>query len=176
MRRILLSCALLALLVLSAAAGASASGKAGFVVVQKGAGDGGVSGPPVVTVIVKGFVLGRFSHEGQVDIFQLPSANVGQGAPSWKGADVLTSRIKWHGSGNTTFKGTRLSGSDFRFRAMGGSYRIVVRGSGIYLFAGGKGLVMLRGSRFNPRQDGRFAVNGGPFRSLPKRLVTRKIG
>lgn len=175
MRRILLSCALLALLVLPATAGASASAKSGYLVVQKASGDGGVSGPPVVTVIVKGFVLGRVSQEGRVDIFQLPSAN-GEGAPQVKGADVAATQIKWHPRPNTTLTGTKYRGSDFRFRAMGGRYRIVVRGAGIYLFAGGKGLVMVRGSRFNPSQDGRFAVNGGTFRSLPKQLVKRRFG
>jgi hypothetical protein len=170
MRRILLSCALLALFLLPAAAAASASAKPGFLVVKKASGDGGVNGPPVVTVIVKGFVLGRISQEGRVDIFQLPSAN-GQGAPQVKGADVAAQQIKWHG-----FTGTKYRGSNFRFRAMGGSYRIVVRGAGIYLFAGGKGLVRLEGSRFNPNQDGRYSVNGRTFRSLPKTRVSRKIG
>ena len=175
MRRILLSSALLALFVLPATAGASASAKPGFLVVQKASGDGGVNGPPVVTVIVKGFVLGRISQEGQVDIFQLPSAN-GQGAPAVKGADVATTQIKWHPRPNSTLTGTRYRASNFRFRAMGGYYRIIVRGSGIYLFVGGKGLVRIRGSRFNPKQDGRYSVNGRTFRSLPKHLVTRKIG
>jgi hypothetical protein len=169
MRRILLSCALLALFVLPATAGASASAKAGYLVVKKASGDGGVNGPPVATVVVKGFVLGRVSQPARVDIFQL-SAN-GQGVPQVKGADMSTSSIEWHG-----LKGTRYRGRDLRFRATGGSYRIVVRGSGIYLFAGGKGLVRLRGSRFNPNQDGRYAVNGGTFRSLPKQLTTWKFG
>jgi hypothetical protein len=171
MRRILLSCALLALLVLPATAGASTSAQAGFLVVQKGSGDGGVTGRPVVTVgIVKGFVLGRVSHQGRVDIFQL-SAN-GQAKPQVKGADVAGTPIKWKG-----LTGTQYRGSNFRFRATGGSYRIVVRGSGIYLFAGGKGLnlVALQGSRFNPNQDGTYSVNGGTFRSLPKNRLTRKI-
>jgi hypothetical protein len=172
MRRILLSCALLALLSLpvAAAAGATSSAKAGFLVVQKAAGDRGVNGPPVATIVVKGFVLGRVSQEARVDIFQLPSAN-GQGAPQVKGADVLATKIKWH-----HFTGTKYRGSNFRFRAMGGSYRIVVRGSGIYLFAGGNGIVKLRGSTVYPNQDGRYSVNGRTFHSLPEQLVTRKIG
>ena len=171
MRRILLSCALLALFALPATAGASAPAKPGFLVVQNASGDG-VNGRPVATVgIVKGFVLGRVSQEGRVDIIQLPSAN-GQGAPQVNGADVRATKIKWHG-----FTGTRYRGSNFRFRAMGGSYRIVVRGSGIYLFAGGKGLnlVALQGSRYNPNRDGRYSVNGAPFRSLPTNRVSRKI-
>jgi hypothetical protein len=170
MRRILLSCALLALLLLPAAAGASAFAKPGFLVVQKATGDGGSNGRPVITLVVKGFVLGRVSREAQVDIVQLPSAN-GQGAPSWKGADVSATAIRWHG-----FTGKRLSASNFRFRAMGGSYRVVVRGSGVYLFAGGKGVVRLRGSSHYQNADGRYSVNGRPFRSLPARLLKRTFG
>jgi hypothetical protein len=172
MRRILLSCAVLVLLILPAAtaAPATASSKPGFLVVRNAAGDGGVHGRPVATVVVQGFVLGRLSQEARVDVYQLPSA-AGQGAPQVAGADVSTSAIKWHG-----FTGKEYSGSNFRFRAMGGFYRVVVRGSGIYLFAGGHGHVALRGSSHYPLADGTYSVSGGRFRSLPARLVTRKIG
>jgi hypothetical protein len=177
MRRILLSCTLLALLTLPAAAsaGASAQGEHGYLVVRKAAGDGGVNGNPVATLVIQGFVLGRVSQEARVDVVQLPSA-AGQGAPQVKGADVSTKAIKWHG-----FAGKKYIGSDFRFRAMGGTYRVVVRGSGIYLFAGGqcqhvKCHVKLQGSSHYPRHDGEFSVNGGRFRSLPERPLTRQIG
>ena len=59
---------------------------------------------------------------------------------------------------------------------MGGQYRVVVRGSGIYLFAGGRGKVTLRGSSVNPNADGQYSVNGGRFRSLPAPAITRTIG
>jgi hypothetical protein len=59
---------------------------------------------------------------------------------------------------------------------MGGSYRVVVRGSGVYLFAGGKGVVRLRGSSHYQNADGRYSVNGRPFRSLPARLLKRQFG
>jgi hypothetical protein len=72
--------------------------------------------------------------------------------------------------------GKVFSGSNFRFRAMGGFYRVVVRGSGVYLFAGGHGHVTFRGSSVNKRADGTYSVNGGTFRSLPERPVQRKIG
>jgi hypothetical protein len=171
MRRILLSCALLAVLILPAAAAARASApaKPGYLVVRKAAGDGGVNGRPVVTLVVRGFVLGRVSLEGQVDVIQLPSVS-GQGAPAVT-AGVRTRPIRWHG-----LAGKRYNGSNFRFRAMGGSYRVVVRGSGVYLFAGGRGQVTLLGSSFNQRADGWYSVNGGAFRSLPKRPLERTIG
>ena len=179
MRRILLSCALLAVLALPAAAAAraSAAGKPGFLVVRRAAGDGGVNGRPVATVVVQGFVLGRVSREAQVDIYQLPSA-AGQGGPDVKGADVSHRRIRWHGrhQHQHVFTGTRYSGSNFRFRAIGGYYRVVVRGSGVYLFAGGRGHVTLRGSSVYRHKDGTYSVNAGAPRSLPERPVKRKIG
>jgi hypothetical protein len=169
MRRILLSCALLALLTLPAAAAARASApaKPGFVVVRKALDDGGVNGRPVAKIVVKGFVLGRVSQEARVDIYQLPSA----AGPQVKGTDVSTRPVKWHGR-----TGKEYRGSNFRFRAIGGFCRVVVRGSGVYLFAGGQGHVTLRGSSVYKHADGTFSVDGGTFRSLPTRPLTRKLG
>jgi hypothetical protein len=173
MRRILTTCALLAVLALPAAkAGrAAAPAKRGYVVVRNATGDGGVIGRPVATVIVQGFVLGLISHEARVDVFQLPSG-AGQGSVQVKGTDLSSRAITWR-----RFTGKEYTGSNFRFRAIGGYYRVVVRGSGIYLFAGGHdGYVKLRGSVFHPRSDGTFSLNSGAFRSLPDRPLTRKLG
>jgi hypothetical protein len=169
MRRILVTCGLLAVLALPAAtaAGASAPAKPGYVVVRNALDDGGVNGRPVVTVVVKGFVLGRVSQQGRIAIYGLPN----QTAPKVSGTDLSTRPVHWHG-----FTGTEWRGSNFRFRAAGGFYRVVVRGSGVYLFAGGKGHVKLRGSSYNRRADGTFSVNGGTWASLPTRSLTRKFG
>jgi hypothetical protein len=72
--------------------------------------------------------------------------------------------------------GKVFRGSNFRFRAMGGRYRVVVRGSGVYLFAGGHGHVTFRGSSVNKRADGWYSVDAGKFRSLPQGPVQVKIG
>ncbi len=174
MRRILLSCASVAVLMLPAAASARARAHVapGFLVVRKAAGDGGVSGRPVVTVVVEGFVLGRVSPEAQarVQIFQLASA-AGGGAPQPAGVNVSHSPVVWR-----SFAGTQYSGSGFRFRALGGAYRVVVRGSGVYLFAGGQGRVTLHGSSVYPGADGAYSVNGASFRSLPAEPLKRTIG
>jgi hypothetical protein len=183
MRRILLGCTLLALLALPAAAsaGASVQAKPGYLVVRKAAGDGGVNGEPVATLIIQGFVLGRVSQEARVDIVQIPTP-AGQGAPQVRGADVRTSAIKYRPLGSKQqFAGKRYIGSNFRFRAMGGTYRVVVRGSGVYLFAGGqcqhvKCHVKLQGSSHYPLHDGEYSVDGGRFRSLPEKPLTRQIG
>jgi hypothetical protein len=173
MRRILVSCAVLAVLALPAAATARAPGaKPGFLVVRQAVGDGGVNGRPVVTLIVTGFVLGRVARDSQVKIVQLPSVGCQQCGPQVVGADVSSTGIKYRGR----FSGKAYSGSNFRFRAQGGLYRVVVRGSGVYLFAGGQGHVTVQGSSVYKRDDGKYSVDGAPFRSLPERPVTRKIG
>ena len=174
MRRILVSCAVLAVLVLPAAATARApaAAKPGFLVVRQAVGDGGVNGSPVVTLIVTGFVLGRVSREAQVKIVQLPRLGCQQCGPQVVGADVSSTDIKYRGR----FSGKAYNGSNFRFRAQGGTYRVVVRGSGVYLFAGGQGHVKLQGSSVHRHVDGSYSVDAGRFRSLPERPVTPKIG
>jgi hypothetical protein len=172
MRWTLLLLAAAALLVLPAAsaAGASRHSNSGFLVVRRAAGDGGIYGHPVVTVVVQGFVVGRITQEARVDVFHLQTP-AGSGAPQPAGPDVTVNTVRWR-----SFTGKEYSGSDFRFRAIGGAYRVVVRGSGIYLFAGGHGSVTLRGSTTYPGSDGAYSINGHRFFSLPKRQVTRSIG
>jgi hypothetical protein len=174
MRPILLSCALLAVLALPAAAAARAGGQTrpGYVVVRKAAGDGGVNGHAIVTVVVHGFVLGSVSphDEAKVDIYQLPSPG-GQGAPQTT-AGVSKTAIK----SPRGLAGHEFSGSGFRFRATGGYYRVVVRGSGVYLYVGGVGNVTLHGSSFDRQGDGTYSIDGRAFRSLPTQRLTRQIG
>jgi hypothetical protein len=175
MRRILLSCVCAAALVLPAAVSARTSGGAktrpGFLVVHKAAGDGGVNGHPVVTVIVQGFVLGRVSpnREARIDVYHLPSTRGGV-APQAVG-DVSKRAARWRG-----LPGAEYNGSGYRFRAIGGFYRVVVRGAGVYLFVGGKGNVRLHGSSFDPQADGTYSLNGAAPRSLPKQLLKRRFG
>ncbi|HZT93409.1 MAG TPA: hypothetical protein VE985_02890 [Gaiellaceae bacterium] len=174
-RRILLSCAVLAVLALPAVALARADGRAGpgYLVVRKASGDGGINGHAVVTVVVHGFVLGsvRQDAEARVDIYQLPSTR-GQGTPQAVGSDVRRKSVPPFRSA----PGHEFLGSGFRFSAIGGYYRVVVRGSGVYLFAGGHGNVTLHGSSYDPRADGNFSVDGAAFRSLPTRILKRQIG
>ena len=171
MRRILLSLAGVALLALFVTTSlGAAGGNPGFLVVRKAQGDGGLYGSPVVTVVVQGFVLGRAEHEARVDVYHLPSA-AGGGGPHAVGADVSTKIVHWR-----RFTGLEYAGSAFRFRAVGGAYRVVIRGSGISLFAGGHGTVTLLGSAVYRRHDGSYSVGGGRFRSLPAKPLTLQIG
>jgi hypothetical protein len=170
MRRILFTGLAAAVLTLPAAA-AQAGGRAhtGWLVVRGAANDGGLAGTPVATIVVRGFVLGRIADEGSVQIYHVGTAT--QGLPQVAGSDVSRSSVTWHG-----VSGTQWNGSGFRFRAVSGTYRIVVHGSGVYLFAGGHGSVTLAGSVLAPAGDGRYSLDGARFRSLPTRAVTRPIG
>jgi hypothetical protein len=79
--------------------------------------------------------------------------------------------VRWRGH-----KGTEYRGSGFRFRAIDGAYRVVVRGAGVYLFAGGNGSVVLHGSSVYKHSDGNYSVDGGPAQSLPTIPLAREIG
>jgi hypothetical protein len=172
MRPILLILGSVVLLFVPAASATGAAGRSasGFVVVKKAAGDGGVRGPAVATIVVHGFVVGRVTQEARVDVYHLQTA-AGGGAPQAAGPDVTQSSVRWR-----SFTGKEYSGSGFRFSAIGGFYRVVVRGAGIYLFAGGHGSVTLHGSTTYPGADGTYSIDGRRFYSLPGRPVTRSIG
>ncbi len=167
MRRILLSLTGAALLALPGAAAAGGRATYGFLVVRDAAGDGG---HPVITLVLQGFVLGSVSQEARVDVYQLPSS-AGEGTPQAAGPDVSHRAVRWR-----RFTGVEYSGSGFRFRAIGGAYRVVVRGSGVYLFAGGRGAATLRGSSVYPARDGSYSFSGAPFRSLPAQPLTHPLG
>jgi hypothetical protein len=177
MRRILLSCVSAAVLLLPAAASAGAPGhgksRPGYLVVRRAAGDGRIDGAPVVTLVVHGFVLGRVStiQEARVDIYHLASGAGDGGAGPQVVGDVLRKTVRWR-----HVPGKEYSGSGFRFRVLGGYNRVVVRGAGIYLFAGGRGNVKLRGSSFDRNGDGTYAIDDAAPRSLPTRMIRRELG
>jgi hypothetical protein len=170
MRRLLLICAGVALLSLSTAAAEAGVGRrTGWLVVRGAFNDGGVVGSPVATVVVRGFVLGRIADQGSIEIYQLGASSAAQ--PQVTGPDVTRRGVRWRG-----VSGSRWTGTGFRFRAVGGVFRIVVRGSGVYLFAGGRGNVTLKGSTDSPARDGSYAVDGTRFRSLPSHPLRRSLG
>ena len=56
-----------------------------------------------------------------------------------------------------------------RFRAIGGNYRITLKGSGIFVSAVGHGWATLNGVGEDPAIDfdGTYSVNDAPYKSLP---------
>ena len=171
MRRILLSLTAAAVLILPTAAAARlrALQPAGFLVVRNATTDHGVTDSPVVTVVVRGFVIGRVEQEGVVQLYHLPSG-AGSSAAQASGAVVSRRSVVWRG-----VPGTEFDGSGFRFRAVGGVWRVVIYGAGVSVYAGGHGKVTLHGSVAYPAADGEYALNGRHFTSLPTGELTQRI-
>jgi hypothetical protein len=173
MRGILLLCASAAVLAVPAVAvarGQASSPPPGFFVVRDGRTDGGVTGRPVVTIVVRGFVIGRVAQQGAVEVYRLSEETA---VPQAAGADLTRARVRFHG----VVTGTRFSGSSFRFRAVSGFWRVVVYGAGVSLYAGGEGKVVeLHGSTAYPTKDGTYSLDGRRFVSLPLGSFTRRFG
>lgn len=176
MQRILLLFAGAAIFALPLASAARAQSRpgAGFLVVRKASTDGGVTGSPVATVVVRGFVIGYIAQEGAVELYHLSSGSISVTAQVG-GIDVSRRAVTWHTPTGASVAGTEFRGSDFRFRGVGGVWRVVVRGAKISLYAGGEGFVFLHGSSNYPHRDGEYSVNGGPFVSLPAGVVKRSL-
>ncbi len=155
MRRIVVFCACVAALGLPAAVLArdSAPGD-GSLVVKDASGPRNV---PVVALIITGAAIGHV-EQGRIIIDDpTPGNDVGPvvtGAESRKDLPNTTAQV-W-------------SGTDFRFRAVGGKYTILIYGSGVDVVALGRGTATLTGLLDNAGNDGSYALNGSPdFQSLP---------
>lgn len=169
MRRLAFVCLPLCALALPAAALAyTASTGDGTLVVKDGSGP---AKNAVVTIVITGTVLGHVSS-GSPDqndtIIVEDIYNTGNVAASASEGNYLT---KTTGADtNPNFPGatrTKLVGSDFRFRAPNGFYKVTIYGSGVDLFAVGQGRVTLQGSSDPSVADGTYSINGRDFRSLP---------
>ena len=107
----------------------------------------------VMTIQGRGAVIGSF-NKGQVMIND-PVDGDGTG-PIVTGDDWSKER---------TDTATVWGGTKVRFRIIGGTFRIVVRGRGINLSFVGKGNVILNGAGTD--DDGIYAVNGGDYDGIP---------
>jgi hypothetical protein len=146
MRR-LLTFAVLAGLVLPAAAFARPDASSdGTLAVQDGNGKVVISG--------RGGVIGSFA-KGSVTISDPVDGDgtgpivTGDDFPPIERSDTMTT---WRGKG-------------VRFRMIGGTFRIVVKGRGINLSFVGKGNVTVAGA--GTFDDGTYSVNGGDYFAIP---------
>src|SRR6476620_11377054 len=138
--RALLTFAMLAVLALPAASAARGQGASdGTLSVQSGRG--------TITISARGGVIGSFA-QGRVTISD-PIDGDGTG-PIVSGDDFPPVDKN---DTTTTWRGTKV-----RFRIIGGSFRIVVKGRGINLSLVGKGSVILDGA--DSGDDGSYSVNG----------------
>ena len=106
-----------------------------------------------ITISGRGGVIGSFAR-GSVTIND-PVDGDGTG-PVVTGDDWSKDR----NDTTTTWGGTKV-----RFRIIGGSFRIVVKGRGVNLSLVGKGNVTLAGA--GTGDDGSYSVNGGDYLALP---------
>ena len=147
MRR-LLTFGLLVTLALPAASAARPSGASdGTLSVQDARG--------TITISARGGVIGSFAR-GSVTISD-PIEGDGTG-PIVTGDDFPPVEKN---DTTTTWRGTKV-----RFRIIGGSFRIVVRGRGINLSLVGKGNVTLDGA--GTVDDGSYSVNGAEYLPMPE--------
>jgi opacity protein-like surface antigen len=145
MRR-LLTFAMLAVLALPAVSAARTQGaNDGTLSVQDARG--------TITISGRGGVIGSFAR-GSVRIND-PIDEDGTG-PIVTGDDWSKERD----STTTTWGGTKV-----RFRIIGGSFRVVVKGRGINLSLVGTAKVTLDGA--GTEDDGSYSVNGGEYLALP---------
>ena len=145
--------------VLSIALAAPAAASA--VLLSGSDGDGALSVKnglgKIVLLPFNGSAVGRVGH-GKL-IINDPIDSDGAGFDVW-GCDTKTH------VGDTAVV---CAGDDIRFRAVGGKYKIVAKGAGIFLSAVGRGTVTLdgRGDNAAISSDGVFSINDSPYRSLP---------
>src|SRR3989442_4168148 len=145
MRR-LLTFAVLAALALPGAAAAGTQGvNDGTVSVSDARGK--------ITISGRGGVIGSFAR-GSVTINDPVDGD---------GTGPIVTGDEWSKDRDATT--TTWGGTKVRFRIIGGSFRIVVRGRGINLSPVGSGRVTLSGA--GTVDDGSYSVNGGEYLALP---------
>jgi hypothetical protein len=152
MRRLVVSLALLALALPAAALALPRVVGDGTLVVQNGSG-GDTRTPAVMLIVTGGAVIGQIDR-GRI-VIEDPTANDGSPA-TVTGADssraISDTKTLW-------------TGTDLRFRAVGGSFVIRIYGVGINVNVVGQGFARLVGSPLGA--DGRYSLNDGAFHSLP---------
>jgi hypothetical protein len=145
MKRLLLVCAVLGLVLPAAATARSGDVSDGTLSVRDGRG--------TFTISARGGVIGSF-RTGKVIITD-PVAGDGTG-PIVSGDD-------WHrdrSDTTTVFGGTRV-----RFRLIGGAFKIKVVGYGVNLSVVGHGTVNMLG--VGTLDDGDYSINGGSYTPVP---------
>jgi hypothetical protein len=123
---------------------------------QRGPSDGTLTvkdGRGVFTIQGRGGVIGSFNR-GSVTINDPIDGD---------GTGPIVTGDEW--SRDKTDTATVWGGTKVRFRIIGGTFRIVVRGRGINLSFVGKGNVILNGQGTD--DDGSYSVNGFDYNLIP---------
>jgi hypothetical protein len=134
----------------------------GSLVVRNGSAP---QGTPVIKLTITGSVIGHVDN-GKLVIDAGVNPDPGT-APVVTGAD-------WRGDSTKSDTAQIYKGDNFRFRAVGGRYTVLVYGTGIDLVAAGTGTVQLAGLPDTPHGDGSYSLNGNDFVSLPGNQMVDK--
>src|SRR5262245_44136122 len=129
---------------------------AGVAARPTGANDGTLSvkdARGIVTIQGRGGVIGSFA-KGSVTINDPIDGD---------GTGPIVTGDEWSKDKSDT--ATVWGGYRVRFRIIGGTFRVVVRGRGINLSFVGKGSVILNGA--GTEDDGSYAINGGDYNLIP---------
>lgn len=157
MHRLLVAIGVLGL-ALPAAAGALARGPGdGTLVVDNANG--------VVNLSIRGGIIGRFD-QGTIVV---TDPIEGDGPPPVLNGCEFKVRL--------TPKRTECdsSGSEVRFRLIGGFFRAHIDAIGVDVSVVGRGFAELDGSGYTP-QPGRYSLNGGAYRPMPKLATPLTLG
>src|SRR5437868_2492236 len=122
----------------------------------QGVNDGTVSvsdARGTITISGRGGVIGSFAR-GSVTINDPIDGD---------GTGPVVTGDEWSKDRNDTT--TTWGGTKVRFRMIGGTFKIVVRGRGINLSFVGKGTVTLNGAGTD--DEGTYSVNGGDYSPIP---------
>lgn len=152
MRRLLTFCALLALAVPAGIQAATTAGD-GTLAVKNATG--------YVIVDARGVIIGH-ADRARITITDDDRSDGRVIVLGWKDKTALA-------PGKTLYTGT-----DIRFKLLGGENVLFIRGSGISLSAVGEGRVTLDGG--NVVNDGKYSIDDGPFKSLPDSYETFSFG
>ncbi len=157
MRRLSVILGLFSVLAVPAAAlAATAAPGDGSLVVKNGTAP---LNTPVVVLQITGSVIGYVQNSGKIVIDAGPNADP-TAEPLVTGAGLPSDSVR-------SDTAQVWKGINFKFRAVGGTYTVLVYGSGVNLVAVGSGTVKLAGSPDTPIGDGRYSLNGDDFVSLP---------
>jgi len=120
---------------------------------------GGTPNVPVVQLTITGSVIGQVAGSGKIVIDAGPNADA-TAEPQVTGAGVPRPSPR-------SSTAQVWTGAAFKFRAVGGSYTVLVYGTDVNLIAVGTGTVRLAGQPDTPKGDGRYSLNGDDWISLP---------
>jgi hypothetical protein len=122
---------------------------------------------PVVSLKITGSVIGQVGDNGAIVID--PGPNPNGPPPEVTGAGAASSVAK----SDTAQQWSSADG--FKFRAVGGTFTILIYGAKVNLVAIGTGTVTLAGTPDMKTGDGWYSINGGDHHSLPGQPIKQLI-